>query len=99
MKPEVKAKFVEALRSGKYIQAYGRMKVDGCYCALGVLCDVADPEGWDGIKHRGCTYTPSGQVHELTGLADGERHKLVGWNDGSYLSFSEIANLIEGSFS
>lgn len=50
MKIEIKTKWVEALRSGDYAQAKGRLvKVDGegkkAYCCLGVLCDLASQEG------------------------------------------------------
>lgn len=40
MRPEVKAKWLEALRSGKYKQTTGNLKDDVGYCCLGVLCDV-----------------------------------------------------------
>lgn len=40
LNPEVKAKWVAALRSGKYVQGTGRLCRDGKYCCLGVLCDV-----------------------------------------------------------
>lgn len=35
--PELKAKWVEALRSGKYTQGKDRLQRSGCYCCLGVL--------------------------------------------------------------
>ena len=45
MDAEVKAQWVEALRSGKYKQAKGVLhKVGGGYCCLGVLCDVLGKE-------------------------------------------------------
>lgn len=52
MRPEVKTKWIEALRSGKYLQAIGRLRRargrDGAlaFCCLGVLCEVTDPTGW-----------------------------------------------------
>lgn len=55
MKPEIKEKWVKALRSGKYVQGYGRLRTENDqFCCLGVLCDLAAKEGvgkWDG--HRG----------------------------------------------
>lgn len=51
MNPEVKAKWVAALRSGEYKQARGYLRVaktvDGAsgFCCLGVLCDLAVKEG------------------------------------------------------
>ncbi len=50
MKPEVKAEWLKALRSGKYKQTVGSLcRVEAgqlCYCCLGVLCDVRDPTRW-----------------------------------------------------
>ena len=47
MRPEVKAKWVEALRSGKYSQGRNQLRTPGfpaetepVYCCLGVLCEV-----------------------------------------------------------
>lgn len=40
MNPEVKAKWVAALRSGEYKQAKGRLRDGDAYCCLGVLCDL-----------------------------------------------------------
>lgn len=47
MKPRIKAKWVSALRSGKYKQTTGIMYDQGAHCCLGVLCEVA------GAKRRG----------------------------------------------
>lgn len=40
MNPEIKARWVSALRSGRYEQAKYRLRSDTGYCCLGVLCDV-----------------------------------------------------------
>lgn len=40
-KEQFKAKIVEALKSGKYPKTHGRLRILGCYCALGVICEVA----------------------------------------------------------
>lgn len=40
-------RWIEALRSGKYEQGkYALRTSDNCYCCLGVLADVAKPDGW-----------------------------------------------------
>ena len=45
--PELKAKWVEALRSGKYEQGTTSLKSSrGTWCCLGVLADIIDPDGW-----------------------------------------------------
>lgn len=51
MNLEIKTKWLEALRSGKYKQGdrYLRRRTsekgEG-FCCLGVLCDIMQPEGW-----------------------------------------------------
>lgn len=41
MDPEVKVKWLEALRSGKFTQGVGYLKTySGCNCCLGVLAEV-----------------------------------------------------------
>lgn len=45
--PELKAKWLEALRSGQYKQGQKCLRTDdNCYCCLGVLADVMDPSKW-----------------------------------------------------
>lgn len=50
MNPEIKEKWVAALRSGEYKQGRGTLKYtdrddNAAYCCLGVLCEVAVKEG------------------------------------------------------
>lgn len=40
MNPRVKQLWIEALRSGKFKQAQGRLKTENGYCCLGVLCEL-----------------------------------------------------------
>jgi hypothetical protein len=40
MKPEVKSKWLEALRSGEYTQTTHSLKSGDKFCCLGVLCDL-----------------------------------------------------------
>lgn len=41
MNPEIKQKWITALRSGEYKQGKNVLRSnDDCYCCLGVLCDV-----------------------------------------------------------
>ena len=49
MKPEIKARWVAALRSGDYDQGQGRLHAKDAngissFCCLGVLCDLAEKE-------------------------------------------------------
>lgn len=45
MDPDVKRRWLEALRSGRYEQANGYLSINGGYCCLGVLCEVAVEDG------------------------------------------------------
>jgi hypothetical protein len=64
VKPEIKARWLAALRSGEYVQGHEALRAFSCppfggaedvtevYCCLGVLCDLAARDGvveWDGI--------------------------------------------------
>lgn len=55
MNPEVKDKWLTALRSGKYEQGKQRLQTaDGKFCCLGVLCDLYAKETgtkWTKIKN------------------------------------------------
>jgi hypothetical protein len=44
MNPEMKQKWIEALRSGKYQQIDGQLGSRDGHCCLGVLCEVLDIE-------------------------------------------------------
>jgi hypothetical protein len=45
MNTEIKSLWVEALRSGEYRQAQGKLRKDEGYCCLGVLCEIAVIKG------------------------------------------------------
>jgi hypothetical protein len=55
--PELKARWVSELRSGKYKQGTGNLKVkaDGVceHCCLGVLCEIIAPEGFNEPEYHG----------------------------------------------
>lgn len=44
MKPEIKEKWVAALRSGEYTQATGYLRTKEGFCCLGVLCDIVQED-------------------------------------------------------
>ncbi len=68
LKPNVKAKWLEALRSGKYPQGEAALRTrmpngTDSFCCLGVLCDVLSPNEWSpepaGSKRNLITFQPS----------------------------------------
>lgn len=86
MKAKLKAKWVEALRSGKYEQGKYYLSKGGKFCCLGVLCDV-----------RGL---PTGRNNDLYPypvqdvLSAHDCAVLTDMNDKGK-SFAEIADYIE----
>ena len=46
MKEDIKARWLEALRGGQYIQGQNNLRnADDTYCCLGVLCEIAKADG------------------------------------------------------
>jgi hypothetical protein len=105
MLKEVKDKWVEALRSGKYQQGkFALRRIDETYCCLGVLCHVAPGVTWGPWpiheKHQayfgddcGTGYLPANLLLAV-GLSDQEQRFLGGMNDRG-TDFTEIADWIE----
>lgn len=94
MNPELKAKWVAALRSGEYRQVSGRLRKGDGFCCLGVLCTVADMP----ITQDGETLVETGDYGPLDALL-GREHvlQLYRMNDNSRRSFQEIADYIEAN--
>jgi hypothetical protein len=70
MNPEIKQRWVEALRSGEYKQTREELyDGNGGYCCLGVLCDLAIKDGvldkWDDYIDR---WYPNSDELEGAGL-------------------------------
>lgn len=96
MDAEIKAKWVEALRSGRYEQTTGFLRrSNGRFCCLGVLCDV-----------RGTTIEADRRNEEAyQSIAEflGEDQMTELWyrNDGAHghyqHSFGQIAEWIEAN--
>jgi hypothetical protein len=96
--PEVKTlkqKWVDALRSGKYEQAYCVVRMHDKFCALGVLADVYDPEGWHLDDHRLNVHSAYNKAG--FGLSQNDINSIVTVNDGHKWSFDQIADWIEAN--
>lgn len=103
MNKRVKTKWVKALRSGNYRQGRGRLREDGRFCCLGVLCDVSKLGRWPSAVHEPSYVTRRGipcdaflpvEVSEWAGVNRIAQGYLVNLNDGGN-AFNEIANYIE----
>lgn len=104
MNPEIKQRWVAALRSGEYKQGRNFLFRDGRHCCLGVLCDLY-------TKETGIAWTaPSGQslpseVIKWSEVASWSPRVDVGHgkmglaqiNDSGEYDFPTIADLIERS--
>jgi hypothetical protein len=113
MNPEAKAKWLEALRSGEYVQTHLSLRdaEDGQvgYCCLGVLCDISGLGEWQGSGYKledgpvTNAYLPR-EVQQWAGLigddpAIGGAHEdRLSWKNDNGATFSEIADLIEKNF-
>lgn len=105
----VRARWVEALRSGRYRQGDGRLRrLDGSFCCLGVGCDVLGVE-WRSEEQWGC-YSAVGVVSTYDGkdamnYLDNRTERALGLNSEQAVAlanmnddgktFAEIADYIE----
>jgi len=90
--------WIEALRSGKYIQTQGNLRCEDGFCCLGVLGDLINPDAWDkyenyindseGVQVHYGSYLPS------CILALKTQRNLAGINDGN-TGFGIVADEIE----
>lgn len=113
MDKELKAKWVEALRSGKYKQTIATLRhSDGLgYCCLGVLLDLSGIGKWEYgvyqyITRNGEEADAEGDLCGLRGrfgIASESEVQLIALNDGDEKrqvrrhSFEEIADYIEAN--
>lgn len=96
--------WLAALRSGEYKQGKNKLRTDGDFCCLGVLCDVAAKRGigaWVpgtdrflGPDGNVCTMFAPNEIIDALG-AYLEDTKLTFMNDSENKSFAEIADYIE----
>ena len=108
MNPQIKQKWVDALRSGDYQQTKGRLRKEDEFCCLGVLCDLYGKENnveWQHNEVDDYFYEKNSTVLPLSVMewadVDGQSadicnvtETLAGLND-SGSTFNEIADLIE----
>lgn len=99
MEPELKEKWIAALRSGEYKQGKDCLRTDSNeYCCLGVLADVINPDVWRAsssyyIWDKANTLFFTNSKEEELGIHF-EATALMEMND-SGKSFPEIADYIE----
>jgi hypothetical protein len=109
MNPQIKQKWVDALRSGDYQQTQRRLHDENGFCCLGVLCDLYGKENnveWDLTNNGHNVYVFQDKkgilplsVIEWAGVED-DNPEICGETPLSRLNdsgstFNEIADLIE----
>lgn len=100
MDAEIKAKWVAALRSGKYAQGNAGLRNGNRFCCLGVLADVCgvkwlartEANGWYDADKNGI----GGYYGESAGLSIHDQRTLAQLNDVGK-PFTEIADYIEAN--
>ena len=101
---EVYQRWISALRSGKYKQERGRLKVTNYhneverFCCLGVLCDLASKDGgpeWDGENYMREYSSLPPKIKDWMKLTEFQVYKLIFLNDQDELDFKGIALYIE----
>ena len=106
MDAELKARWVKALRSGEYQQGNGQLRSEDCFCCLGVLCDLIDPNGWKNVvTGEDADFVRADSIQsgflskdlrEEIGLRDPFQLEVARMNDAG-TSFAEIADYIEAN--
>ena len=99
MNEEIKAKWLEALRSGRYKQGTYALRKGNEFCCLGVLCDIVEPGAWvecgyGRYLHSGEDALPAAKITIGVELEDYMAQKLADMNDSGQ-TFEEIAHCIE----
>lgn len=106
MNPDVRQKWLTALRSGEYKQATGELRSGDNFCCLGVLCDLHGKEhgkSWETESYYGEVCVLPEVVMTWAGLPDtagaevvidDEKRDLTEHNDEG-ATFEMIADAIE----
>lgn len=108
MDANLKAKWIEALRSGQYPQMAsalrGEMNDQPAFCCLGVLCDVMGASWQDGVPRLGGSRLDDHDEEilgrwtlETVGFDEKQQTVLFKMNDEEGKTFSEIADYIEAN--
>jgi hypothetical protein len=105
MNKEIKAKWIAALRGGKYRQGREQLRKGGRFCCLGVLCNIhaqenpilaatQDNQEW----YFGSKIFLANRLMRWSGVSRVTQVVLSDMNDGTYgkpASFKEIASYIK----
>lgn len=102
---ELRTKWLENLRSGKYEQGRSALKQYNKYCCLGVLCEtaiqlgipIAVDQDHSLTRYEGCSMSLPEKLQEMIQISDNNLDTLMYMNDNECRPFEEIANYIEAA--
>jgi hypothetical protein len=98
MDKKLKAKWVKALRSGKYRQTRNVLSQNGAYCCLGVLrCLLPAKVRKLPMDHENYSEVLNAPQQKCAGLVKAQQKKLAGMNDNKKLTFPQIADYVEAN--
>lgn len=92
--------WVNALRSGKYLQGQRRLRQETPvedvfeYCCLGVMCDLFSDATWENKVPEAILFYPPSHVKHAYKLTDGGMGALSRMNDVERFDFEKIAALV-----
>ena len=102
---ENRKKWLDALRSDKYIQGYGALKrvFGGEMCAFGIGCEVSQVGNWEHKSYGTYFYNSLQKVLRFYGIPTSIERKssiyvMIKWNDEERLNFQEYSNRLECFF-
>jgi hypothetical protein len=103
LNPELKARWVAALRSSEYKQGRYLLRNDeNEFCCLGVLCDTYDSSRWvlENMYRHEYAYMSNDCVvpHEIKKAINFDvcaESALIGMNDKKFYDFAQIADWVE----
>ena len=104
MNNEVKARWIQALKSGNFQQGKNSLHYENKFCCLGVLCELAVENNVSSYErsvdssytyYDGGSTTPAARVLNWAELESITVETLIRMNDSYENSFETIANYIE----
>lgn len=101
MDKDIKAFWVDALRSGKYKQAKEQLSDGKKFCCLGVLCDVMAHPLWEYDRDYEAQimldelWEIPPELRKKCKITRHEQMELINLNDEKNKTFPEIADWIE----
>lgn len=96
---QAQRKLIDALRSGRYKQCHRHLRNGDEFCALGVVYDVYDPQGWitgETLReHSAQSRDDLDEMVEHFGLSEDQLYTMVIRNDWLGQDFNQIADYLE----